>query len=95
MNPPSLNHRFVGQMAIPAKMNAPSEGKPNGSPARSRSSERSDAGSLMVKEVFGFVKRNLSEAERRKSTTSGEVKGRERGAALVPAQRWSNSASVE
>jgi len=29
-------------------------------------SERSDAGISIVQEVFGFVKRNLSEAQRRK-----------------------------
>ena len=45
----------------------------------------SDAGISIVQEVFGFVKRNLSEAQRRKKTASG-VRGAGKGAAaLVPA----------
>jgi hypothetical protein len=44
------------------------------------SSERSDAGNSIVQEVFAFVKRNLSEAQRRKSAASGE-RGAGKGAA--------------
>jgi len=55
----------VRGLGIPAKLNAHSEGKPNGIPGRSRTpSERSDAGNSIVQEVFGFVKRNLSGAPR-------------------------------
>jgi hypothetical protein len=53
-------HQRVG---IPVKLNAHSEGKPNGFPGWSRTpSERSDAGFSIVREVFAFVKRNLSGA---------------------------------
>jgi hypothetical protein len=37
-----------------------------------QSSERSDAGTLIVEQVFGFVKENLSGAERRQAGTSEE-----------------------
>ena len=37
-----------------------------------QSSERSDAGNSIVEQVFVFVKRNLSGAQRRKSAGSGE-----------------------
>lgn len=48
-------------------------------------SERSDAGTSIVQEVFGFVKKNLSGAQRRKSAASRE-RGAGKGAvALVPA----------
>src|SRR5579862_8183246 len=50
-------------------------------------SERSDAGNSIVQEVFGFVKRNLSEAQRRKDGGSGERGAGKGAAALVPAQR--------
>jgi len=40
-----------------------------------------------VQEVFGFVKRNLSGAQRRKSAASGERGAGIGAAALVPAQR--------
>jgi len=43
-----------------------------------------------VQEVFGFVKRNLSEAQRRKDAASGERGAGKGAAALVPAQRWSD-----
>jgi len=39
-----------------------------------------------VKEVFGFVKRNLSGAKRRKDATSGERGAGKGASALVPAQ---------
>ena len=41
-----------------------------------------------MQDVFGFVKRNLSEAQRRKSATSGERGAGKGAAALVPAQHW-------
>ena len=41
-----------------------------------------------MQEVFGFVKRNLSEAQRRKDTASEERGVGKGAAALVPAQRW-------
>ena len=37
-----------------------------------RFSERSDAGTSIVEQVFGFVKENLSGAQRRKDAGSGE-----------------------
>src|SRR5712692_9628833 len=53
-------------LRIPAKANADSEGNANGIPGRRRKvSERSDAGISIVPEVFVFVKRNLSGAQRR------------------------------
>ena len=52
-------------------------------------SERSDAGISIVQEVFGFVKRNLSEATR-KDAASGERGAGKGAAALVPAQRWTD-----
>jgi len=42
-----------------------------------------------VQEVFGFVKRNLSEAERRKDAASGERGAGKGAAALVPASAHS------
>jgi len=38
--------------------------------------------------VFGFVKRNLSEAQRRENAASGEGGMGKGAAALFPAQRW-------
>jgi hypothetical protein len=38
--------------------------------------------------VFGFVKRNLSGAQRRKDAASRERGAGKGAAALVPAQRW-------
>src|SRR5579871_3330726 len=55
-------------VGIPAKLNAYSEGNPNGIPGSTRTlSERSDAGISIVQEVFGFVKSESvrSEAEAR------------------------------
>jgi len=43
-----------------------------------------------VPEVFGFVKRNLSEAQRRKDAASGERGAGKGAAALVPASAHSN-----
>ena len=48
-------------------------------------SERSDAGSSIVQEVFVFVKKNLSGAQRRKAAASGERGAGKGAAALVPA----------
>jgi hypothetical protein len=43
-------------LGIPEKVNIDSGGKPNGVPERSEQpSERSDAGVMIVQEVFGFV----------------------------------------
>jgi hypothetical protein len=76
----------VLKLRIPTKPNAVSEGKPNGIPGRTRTpSERSDASISIVQEVFGFVKRNLSEAQRRKNAASGERGAGKGAAALVPA----------
>ena len=48
-------------------------------------SERSDAGSSIVQEVFGFVKENLSGAQRRQAAAGGERGAGKGAAALVPA----------
>jgi hypothetical protein len=48
-------------------------------------SERSDAGSSIVQEVFALVKENLSGAQRRWSAASGERGAGKGAAALVPA----------
>jgi hypothetical protein len=54
------------QLRIPAKANPDSEGNANGIPGRRRKvSERRDAGISIVQEVFVFVKKNLSGAQRR------------------------------
>src|ERR1044071_4895465 len=50
-------------------------------------SERSDAGISIVQEVFGFVKENLSGAQRRKRAAA-EKGVRGKAAALFPAQYW-------
>ena len=77
------------------KLNAQSEGNPNGIPGSSRTpSERSDAGTSIVQEVFGFVKRNLSGAQRRKSAASGERGAGKGAAALVPASAHRNPERV-
>jgi len=47
--------------------------------------ERSDAGNSVVQEVFGFVKRILSGAQRRQSAASGGRGAGKGAAALVPA----------
>jgi hypothetical protein len=53
-------------LGIPTKLNAHSDGKPNGVPGSIRTvSERSDASLLIVQQVFGFVKRKLPGAKRR------------------------------
>ena len=44
-----------------------------------QSSERSDAGTSIVKQVFGFVKKDLSGAQRKQASTS-EEKGAGKGA---------------
>jgi hypothetical protein len=76
---------YVG---IPAKLNAHSERNPNGIPGRFRTpSERSDAGISIVQDAFAFVKRNLSEAQRRMEGWS-EDGGAGQGAA-VPCPRLS------
>jgi hypothetical protein len=50
-------------MGIPAKENTDSGGNANGIPGEDEQFlERSDAGTSIVPEVFGFVKKNLSEA---------------------------------
>jgi hypothetical protein len=77
-------------VGIPAKPNAESGMNPNGVPGRSRTpSERSDAGTSIVQEVFVFVKRNLSGAQRRKDAASGERGAGKGAAALVPASAHS------
>ena len=53
-------------------------------------SERSDAGTSIVQEVFGFVKRNLSGAQRRKSGATRERGAGKGAAALVPASAHSD-----
>jgi hypothetical protein len=78
-------------VGIPAKLNAHSGRNPNGIPRCTRTpSERSDAGISIVQEVFGFVKRNLSGAKRRKNTASSERGAGKGAAALVPASAHSN-----
>ena len=73
------------QLGIPAKLNAHSGRNPNGIPGCTRTpSEHTDAGISIVQEVFGFVKRNLSGAKRRKSAASGE-RGAGKGGRPCPA----------
>jgi hypothetical protein len=82
-------------LRIPAKPNADSEEKPNAfRDEPEQPSERSDAGISILQEVFGFVKRNLSGAQRRDDAAS-----RERGAGkgeqpLSPPQRWRNRSGI-
>ena len=67
-------------MGIPAKLNAYSERKPNGirdDPEHHRSV--ATLATRLCGKVFGFVKRNLSGAKRRKDAASGE-----RGADSLP-----------
>jgi hypothetical protein len=52
--------------------------------------ERSDAGISIVREVFAFVKRNLSGVKRRKSAASGERGVGKGAAALFPASAHSD-----
>ena len=42
-------------LGIPVKVNIDSGGKPNGIPESEQQSERSDAGVMIVQEVFGIV----------------------------------------
>ena len=88
---PVERHRLQRSLGIPVNLNAHSGRNPNGIPGRFRTpSERSDAGISIVQEVFGFVKRNLSGAKRRKNTASRE-RGAGKGAAvLVPASAHSD-----
>src|SRR5579872_1885628 len=72
-----------GSVGIPAKLNV-RKGSERHSGTRTRS-ERSDAGTSIVKEVFGFVKRKRSGAQRRKDAASGERGAGKGAAALVPA----------
>ena len=51
-----------------------------------QSSERSDAGSSIVEQVFGFVKKNLSGAQRRQAGTS-EERGVGKGVDCTPKMR--------
>src|SRR5712691_10260990 len=71
---------------IPAKANGDSEGNANGIPGRRRTvSERSDAGISIVQEVFVFVKRNLSGAQRRtRPQAEKEVRGKGRQPFSLP-----------
>jgi hypothetical protein len=58
---------------IPTKTNAIPKGTRTAFRADGEQfSERSDAGISIVEQVFVFVKRSLSEAQRRESATSGE-----------------------
>src|SRR5262249_55832056 len=53
----SLVRGIIRYVGIPVKVNADSGRKPNGVPLEGeQQSERSDAGVLIVKEVFGIVK---------------------------------------
>jgi hypothetical protein len=74
-------------VGIPAKANADSGRNANAFRAEDEQfSERSGAGISIVREVFAFVKGNLSGAKRRKSTASGEKGAGKGAAALVPPQ---------
>jgi hypothetical protein len=61
--------------------------KPNGIPGCSKTPSVSVAtlATRLCGKVFGFVKRNLSGAERRKATAGGERRAGKGAAALVPA----------
>jgi hypothetical protein len=82
-------------LRIPAKTNTDSEGNANGIPGRRRTeSERSDAGNSIVQEVFAFVKRNVSGAQRRLAG-AGEKRGAGKGRhVLSPPQFTLTPASV-
>jgi len=88
--------RFWIILGIPAKANADSEGKPNGirdDPEHHRSV--ATLATRLCRKVFGFVKRNLSGAQRRKDAASGQ-RGAGKGGRPCPAQhtvtRSANSA---
>ena len=83
------NKEVVRCLGIPAKLNACSEG--------SRTAFRDDPehhrsvatlASRLCGKAFGFVKRNLSGAQRRKDAANGERGAGKGAAALVPAQHW-------
>jgi hypothetical protein len=57
-------------------------------------SEHSDAGISIVREVFVFVKRNLSGAQRRKDAASGE-RGAGKGAQSLALRQHTVSRSAE
>jgi hypothetical protein len=81
-------------VGIPAKANADSGGNANGIPGRRRKfSERSDAGTSIVQEVFGFVKKNLSGAQRR-SAAASEERGAGKGRHVLspPQHAWARRA---
>jgi hypothetical protein len=83
------------ELGIPTKLNAHSEGKPNSFRDDSRTpSERSDAGTSIVQEVFGFVKSKLSEAERRRRAASDDRGPGKRTARPVPASHGASGARL-
>jgi hypothetical protein len=80
-------------VGIPAKLNAYPEG--NRTAFRDDPEHHRSVATLALRlcgKVFGFVKRNLSGAKRRKSAVSGERGAGKGAAALVPAQRWRDPA---
>ena len=84
---PEVKPTTHGTVGIPVKLNA------HGSRTAFRDDpehHRSVAtlASRLCGKVFGFVKRNLSEAQRRMDAASGERGAGKGAAALVPAQRW-------
>ena len=84
------------ELGIPAKLNAQSGRSPNGIPGGTRTpSERSDAGISIAQEVFGFGKKKMSGAQRRKDAASGERGAGKGAAALVPASAHSDPERVQ
>ena len=76
-------------MGILAKLNASSGGMPTAfrdDPEHHRSV--TTLASRLCGKAFGFVKRNLSEAQPRKDAANGERGARKGAAAPVPAQHW-------
>jgi hypothetical protein len=73
-------------VGIPVKANTDSGGKPNGIPEETeQQSERSDAGDMIVKEVFGIVNRLLVRAKRRSRVAQGfGVAGERGGSPFIP-----------
>jgi hypothetical protein len=78
-------------LGIPAKPNAESgiKSEQHSGMVPKTIGEHSGAGNSIVQEVFGFVKRNLSEAQRRKNAASGERGALKGATALVPASTHS------
>ena len=83
-------------MRIPTKANTDSDGNATAFRAEGEQfSERSDAGISIVQEVFGFVKENLSGAQRRKMPAAEKgVRGKGRQPFSLPSLQRPRRASA-